>query len=184
MLKKHPLSDAAKTPGAEKASFGCWKSSLCSKKTFSMPKKSAAQENTVAVLVAPCVRRWTMSTCSSGDCSNRPGSLRRFTPGYRTSMLRVPSLVPWQRLRASMTPTTCLVPLTKTSVSRCFICELAFQPRLDTTTRKLMVVPEAMHDLAYESQEWCLWELSTWIAVAYLPWEAVPYSGSTSHWDS
>ena len=42
MLKKHPLSDAAKTPGAEKASFGCWKSSLCSKKTFSMPKKSAA----------------------------------------------------------------------------------------------------------------------------------------------
>ena len=42
MLKKHPLSDAAKTPGAEKALFGCWKSSLCSKKTFSMPKKSAA----------------------------------------------------------------------------------------------------------------------------------------------
>ena len=62
-----------------------------------------------------------------------------------------------------MTPSTCLVLLAKTSVSRCFICELAFQPRLDTTTRKLMVVPETMHDLAYESQEWCLWELSTWI---------------------
>ena len=51
--------------------------------------------NTVAVLVAPCARRWTMSTCSSEDCSNRPGSLRRFTSGYRTSMLRAPLFLPW-----------------------------------------------------------------------------------------
>ena len=47
-----------------------------------------------------------------------------------------------------------------------------------------MVVPEAMHDLACESQERCLWELSTWIAVDDLHWEAVPSSGFTSNWDS
>ena len=51
MLKKHLLSDATKTPGAEKALFGCWKSALCSKKTFSMLKKSAAQKKNLGKTV-------------------------------------------------------------------------------------------------------------------------------------
>ena len=79
-------------------------------------------------------------------------------------------------------PTTCLVPLTITGVSRCFICELAIQPSMDTAIRKLMVVPEAMHDLASASPERCLWELSTWIA--YGNYFFFPSQAAADLWDT
>ena len=91
-------------------------------------------QNVVAVLVAPCAHRGTMSTSSSEDCSTRLGSLRSIWVSTSFDSVAPPS---W--LWAYWITPTCFAPLTKTGVSRCSICKPALQPIPGTTTRKRKV---------------------------------------------